>query len=367
MNINNVHLSVDGNVCIATIESKAYRVNDLFYKVLCGMKSGLTIEDSVSMVSVETGTDFDALFNKFNTFIKAAQQAKNKSYIRYKRVVIKGKWVNEIARSLVFFYSRYVFTVLLITSIMTNIAYLGINYNYLGRPSHHAIIIVVMAFLGYLLSLIMHEIGHATATTSVGKEAKEIGFGFYMIFPVFYTDVTSVWCMGKKERILVSVGGVYFQLMVNAIVIGLIFMFPQSALTNAMNVLVISNILVVGMSMTPFFRNDGYWILSDYWSIPNLQKRSDYVIFHPGDGYNKGCNNDKYKLLLFGVANNMFRSYVFVRLAFNFYENLIGISSLMTNKSLLFVIVSIAISLVGMYWIFMCYYKTFRYGNQKRY
>lgn len=367
MNINNIHLSVDGNVCIATIESKAYRVNDLFYRVLRGMKSGLSIEDSVNMVSVETGTDYDGLFNKFNTFIKAVQQAKNKSYIRCKRVVIKGRWVNEIAHSLTFFYSRCVLTVLLITSIMANVAYLGLNYNYLGRPSRYTIIIVVMVFLGYLLSLIIHEIGHATATASVGKEAKEIGFGFYVIFPVFYTDVTSVWCMGKKERILVSVGGVYFQLMVNAIVIGLIFMFPQSALINAMNGLVISNILVIGMSMTPFFRNDGYWILSDYWSIPNLQKKSDYAIFHPCARYDKGCNNDKYKLLLFGVANNLFRSYVFVRLVLNLYENLIGITSLTTKNSILFVIVSITISLVGMYWILMCYYKSFRYGNQKRY
>jgi len=60
----------------------------------------------------------------------------------------------------------------------------------------------IMVFIGYILSLIIHEIGHATATASMGKRAKEIGFGFYIIFPVFYTDVTSVWSMKKKSAFL---------------------------------------------------------------------------------------------------------------------------------------------------------------------
>lgn len=366
MDINNLHLSVEGNVCIATIGSKAYKVNALFYKVLSGIKSGLSVEDSVNMVSAETETDNDMLLDKFNTFVKVVQQAKSKSYIRCKRIVIREKRVNEIAHSMVLLYSRDVFTILLIAGIMTNIAYLGLNYSHL-RPSNYTIEIGIMVFLGYLLSLIIHEIGHATATASVGKDAKEIGFGFYLMFPVFYTDVTSVWCMEKKERILVSVGGVYFQLMVNTIIIGLILIIPQSALINALRGLVISNIFVVIMSMTPFFRNDGYWILSDFWSIPNLLRKSDDVLFHPCSQYDKGSNHEKYRLLLFGIANNMFRFYIFVRLVLNLYKNLTLITDQMAYNRMLGVAVSITISLVGMYWIIMCYYKTFRYENQDRY
>lgn len=88
MNISNIHLSVDGNVCIATIANKAYRVNSLFYRILCCMKSGLSLEDSVTQVSAETGTDHGLLSDKFNAFIKTVQQINSTSYIRCKRIVI---------------------------------------------------------------------------------------------------------------------------------------------------------------------------------------------------------------------------------------------------------------------------------------
>lgn len=367
MNISNIHLSVDGNVCIATIANKAYRVNSLFYRILCCMKSGLSLEDSVTQVSAETGTDHGLLSDKFNAFIKTVQQINSTSYIRCKRIVIKEKKVNIIAHYLVWLFSRYVFVALLFIGIMTNAIYLGFNRNIWGNPSHHTIEIGAMVFLGFMLSLIIHELGHATATASVGKEAKEIGFGFYMMFPVFYTDVTSVWCMGKKERILVNVGGVYFQLLVNAIAIGVILISPLSALTIALNGLVISNLLVVIMSATPFFRNDGYWMLSDFLNIPNLLKRSDNALLHPCSQQNYGSRSEKYKLLIFGVANNMFRIYVFVRLAFNLHNNLLSVADMTVQNDMLVIVVGIIFSLIGMYWILMGYYSTFRYGNQNRY
>lgn len=368
MDIRNIHLSVDGNVCIATIANKAYRVNSVFYRVLCSMKSGLSMEDSVNLVSAETGTDYSVLSEKFNSFIEIVQQIKSESYIRCKRIVINEKWVNEIARSLVFLFSKYVFAALLLICMITNIIYLGLNYNSLGTPSHHTIEIGVMIFLGYMLSLIIHELGHATATASVGKEAKEIGFGFYIVFPVFYTDVTSVWCMGKKKRILVSVGGVYFQLLVKTILICLILISPQSdALTTALNGLVISNLLVIIISITPFFRNDGYWILSDFWRIPNLLKRSDNALLHPCSQQDYDRKSEQYKLLMFGLVNNMFRIYVFVRLALNLHNNLSRLTETLAQNEMLALAVSIAFSLIGMYWILLCYYKTFRYGNQNGY
>lgn len=367
MDINNIHLSSDGNVCIVTSASKVYRVNTIFFKILCGMKTGLSLEDSVNLVSVETGTDYDILINKFNNFIKTIQNVKSKTYIRCKYVIIKENLVNKIACILTFLFSIKVFIFLLFASIIINIAYIYINYKHLGSSSYDTIKVGCIVFIGYLLSLIIHELGHATATASVGKKAKEIGFGLYMFFPVFYTDVTSVWNMKKKERILVSIGGVYFQLIVNTLMVIVTFIFSQNALTIALNSLIFSNLLVITMSMTPFFRNDGYWILSDYWNLPNLLKRSDDILFHPYIHGGKTCSNEQIKLVLFGFANNSFRIYILIRLTFNLYKNVQEISGQQAQDRAFFVAISILISLIGIYLLFMYYYKIFRNENNERY
>ena len=366
MDINNIHLSAYGNTYIATIASKAYKINATFYRVLCCIKSGLSVEDAIYQVSVEIDTDYDVLFEKFCSFIKRTQRVKHESYIRYKCVVIKEKLVNKIACSLLFLYSKYVFILLLFVCITTNATYLYFNYEHFGSPSYYTIEIGIMVFIGYILSLIIHEIGHATATASMGKRSKEIGFGFYIIFPVFYTDVTSVWNMKKKERILVSFGGVYFQLLVNVFIIGLIYFFPLCALIRVMDGLVISNILVVMISMTPFFRNDGYWILSDFWDIPNLLKKSDDALLHPYSRQEYDNKKERFKLIVFGFANNMFRIYVFIRLVLNLFSTLIAMIGMMTQNIMLNV-VNIIISIIGIYWILTSYYKIFQYENKNRY
>lgn len=76
MDINNIHLSAYGNTYIATIASKAYKINATFYRVLCCIKSGLSVEDAIYQVSVEIDTDYDVLFEKFCSFIKRTQRVK---------------------------------------------------------------------------------------------------------------------------------------------------------------------------------------------------------------------------------------------------------------------------------------------------
>lgn len=362
MDINNIHLSVHGDSYIAMIACKAYRINATFYRVLCYMKKGMSTEESIYQVSTELNIDYNVLFDRFSSFINKDQKDKYESYIRYKHPIIKERMVNKIACYLSFFYLRYVFVVLSFVCLITNIVYFYFNYKSLESASYHTLEMGVIFFIGYTLSLIIHEMGHAAATVSIGKRAKEIGFGFYLIFPVFYTDVTSVWNMGKKERILVSFGGVYFQLIVNVIIIGLIYLFPQNALIRTLNALVISNILVVLMSITPFFRNDGYWILSDYWEIPNLLKKSDNVLLNLCFRQRNDYTKKDIKLILFCLTNNMFRVYVFVRFAMNLYQTLIGLIVL-NNQYIKLSVVNIFISIIGMYWILMNYYKMIRYGN----
>lgn len=212
----------------------------------------------------------------------------------------------------------------------------------------------------YLFSLLAHELGHASATTFAGKKAKEIGFGFYMIFPVLYTDVTSVWTMKKNKRILVNLGGIYFQLIINSIAITCVYMSSNTFVTDSLKCLIISNFLVAAMSLTPFLRNDGYWALSDYWGIPNLLKKSDCFILNVLR--NASFTIEEYdvvtakKLVLYGLANTLFRLYVFIRLTRIVFVNSLELLDAKSFFNYLVSIIGIAVPTLGIVLILRYYY-----------
>jgi hypothetical protein len=77
----------------------------------------------------------------------------------------------------------------------------------------------------------------------------------------------------RLQRIVVSLGGVYFQLIASAVLV------PFSLATDSriLNLVIAANLMAMLVTMNPFFRFDGYWIYSDFFSIPNLRARANAV------------------------------------------------------------------------------------------
>jgi len=125
-----------------------------------------------------------------------------------------------------------------------------------------------------LVSFLFHEIGHAAASQYCGAKPAEIGFGMYLIFPVFYCNVTEIWRLPPRQRIVVSMGGSYFQLLVSAILVP----FQLATDSQMLTVVIAANLFAVLMTLNPFLKFDGYWIYSDLFSIPNLRQRSQETI-----------------------------------------------------------------------------------------
>ena len=64
-----------------------------------------------------------------------------------------------------------------------------------------------------ILSLAFHECGHAAACRYGGARPGRIGIGIYLVWPVFYTDVTDSWRLSKPGRLRTDLGGVYFNVL----------------------------------------------------------------------------------------------------------------------------------------------------------
>lgn len=133
----------------------------------------------------------------------------------------------------------------------------------------------LLLFMG--ASSMFHELGHAAACKRMGVRHGGIGFGMYLTFPVLYTDVSQVWRLPRRQRLVVNIAGVYFQCL---ILVGLLAWYycVEGMAADMARYLILTMNLGFVLTLNPFFRFDGYWIASDALGIPNLRQRSYEVL-----------------------------------------------------------------------------------------
>ncbi len=132
------------------------------------------------------------------------------------------------------------------------------------------IYMMVGLFIFMISSSFFHELGHAAACKYFGIRHGGIGFGLYLNFPVLYTDVTEVWKLNRIQRCVVNLAGVYFQSY--WLIFMLVFFFVTR--NDILRYLILIMNLGFVMTLNPFFKFDGYWIVSDLLGVPNLRQRS---------------------------------------------------------------------------------------------
>jgi len=131
--------------------------------------------------------------------------------------------------------------------------------------------------IGYLvtfLSVLFHEFGHLSACQYFDCPHGEVRLGLYLLFPVFYANVSPAWRLDRKARVVVDLAGMYFQLLVT-IPVSLLFHFTREPVWLLLFLELDAMIL---FSLNPFLRFDGYWLCSDLLRVPNLRSRSQLLM-----------------------------------------------------------------------------------------
>ncbi|HMM41072.1 MAG TPA: hypothetical protein PKA95_04140, partial [Thermomicrobiales bacterium] len=113
---------------------------------------------------------------------------------------------------------------------------------------------------------VVHELGHAAALRYGGGRVRGIGAGWYFVYPVFYTDVTDAYRLGRWGRVRTDLGGFYFHLLYT---LGLIVAYQWSGAGVLLLAAVAVNLEVLRQSL-PFLRLDGYWALTDLAGVPDF-------------------------------------------------------------------------------------------------
>jgi len=154
-----------------------------------------------------------------------------------------------------------------------------------------------------IATLVLHEFGHAAACDRFGARSGSIGLGFYLMTPVFYSDVTDVWRLNKEQRVIVDLGGIYFQMIICALLLVAYFLSGSSYWLYLSFFITLSFII----NVNPFLRYDGYWALSDVLNISNLRDKSVSAMnqfFGWITGINKNWKSTRLNVFLavYGIA-----------------------------------------------------------------
>ncbi|MEI8395451.1 MAG: HlyD family efflux transporter periplasmic adaptor subunit [Rhodospirillaceae bacterium] len=123
---------------------------------------------------------------------------------------------------------------------------------------------------------VAHELGHAYVAKSYGCRVPTMGVALLVLLPVLYTDVSDSWRLtSRRQRLAIAVAGVATELGL-ALVATLLWSFlPDGPLRSAAFLVATTTwVSTLAINLSPFMRFDGYYLLSDWLSVSNLQERS---------------------------------------------------------------------------------------------
>ncbi|MAZ28447.1 MAG: hypothetical protein CL868_15390 [Cytophagaceae bacterium] len=262
--------------------------------------------------------EFDDFINERLSFTgllegEVFEQRQSKSFIKFEFTLLPKKVAALVARPFEglflekFFWPTFI--ILFLLAVWT------LFYNV---PEERSISILLF-FILYLPTVFLHELGHVAACRRFTGKNGEIGAGLYILFPVFFSNIKAMWMTTKKNRVIANLAGVYMQLwcMLLCLLGSYIFGFA--------NILVELCYILALMSvfqLLPFIRSDGYWLLSDLTSTPNLLSKSKETFKNsfarPRAFFVKKGMGKRIFLWIYGVFNTLFIFYfVGVQLVFN--------------------------------------------------
>jgi hypothetical protein len=135
---------------------------------------------------------------------------------------------------------------------------------------------LVTYWVGFALSISAHEIAHGLTTKAFGGRVRRMGLFVYFGHVAFYTDVSDAWMFPSRlQQFLVVWAGAYTTLTITAVAtIGWRLTVPGTLINEIFFVFMGLNAFAASFTLTPFFKGDGYYLLSTALDIPNLREKS---------------------------------------------------------------------------------------------
>lgn len=211
-----------------------------------------------------------ALYEKFLNFKNNDEKIASIQDFQYKKTILSSRQMDNISSIFSFLFKK---NVLLFTIISTFC--IDMYFYFIAPPHFVSSVDIDLSWFIIAFVFIFHEIGHSTACKVLGGKGCEIGFGITMLMPALYADVSPSWYLDKKKRMVVNFGGIYFQNLFAC------FFLILSLFIGNVNMFYISKTISLSTvyQLFPYYKSDGYWILTDLVEEPRLYRKAQHVFF----------------------------------------------------------------------------------------
>lgn len=140
-------------------------------------------------------------------------------------------------------------------------------------PHSWVIFLLIAPFT--VLSVALHELGHALATKSFGYEVHYMGVGWNGLRPVAFTDTSDMWLSSKRwPRIAVNLAGVFTDVLVAGSASILFFIISNPFVQGLLWLFAIFTYINAFRMLSPLQDLDGYYVLMDLLERPHLRQSS---------------------------------------------------------------------------------------------
>lgn len=189
--------------------------------------------------------------------------------------VIPAHWVPVLAKVLAPFFWPPVVVLALVAVVALDIRLLRVGE--LGTAVTDLLMTPTLMLGLYVLltaGALVHETGHAAACAYGGGRPGAIGFGVYLLFPAFYTDVTDSYRLSRSARLRTDLGGLYFNVLC-------LIALSAGYLASGSSILLVAVLMMhieMVQQLVPAVRLDGYYVLADLAGVPDLFARVGPVL-----------------------------------------------------------------------------------------
>jgi putative peptide zinc metalloprotease protein len=127
----------------------------------------------------------------------------------------------------------------------------------------------------FFASVALHQFVHGLACIHYRRRVREFGFTFLHGFvPTFYVDVTDIFMVGRRARVVTAVTGTLVHLILGAVAFMVAVMSPVGSFTQAFAAasgIIQWQALVIALYPFCFIEMDGYHVLVDALGVPTLK------------------------------------------------------------------------------------------------
>jgi putative peptide zinc metalloprotease protein len=122
-----------------------------------------------------------------------------------------------------------------------------------------------------IVSVALHELGHAFAVKSYGFEVHYMGVGWFYVSPVAFTDTSDMWLSTRGPRTVVNLAGVFMDSLVAGVCALTILVIANPYIQAFLWLFALYTYINAFRMLSPLQELDGYYVLMDWVDKPRLR------------------------------------------------------------------------------------------------